>query len=461
MSSLQPVTHSQQKKNIYLETLGCAKNRVDSEIMLANLQHQGHVLVTEPDQAEIIIVNTCGFLTEASQESIDRILELSDFKSVQSNADQVKCEKLIATGCLSQRYQENLIKQIPEIDGLLGANGFEKIPQLINDLYADGKQHSFINQKPHYKQYEEQARVQTTPRHYTFVKAAEGCSNMCSFCNIPSLRGNFSSRTVYSVVDEIKVLVDKGVKEINIISQDTSSYGIDFKDGTNLSSLLKGISKVKGDFWIRLFYCYPNSFTEEVIEVIANDSRFCRYLDMPFQHINDSVLKDMNRKIDRKLIEKKMESIRDMIPDLAWRTTFIVGFPTETEEHFNELYDFVAEGHFQHVGVFNYSHEDNIRSSKWGDPVPNAIKQERRNRLMELQQSIVSAKQESLVGKKLKVLIDGISEETELLLQGRNEFQGPDVDGLVYINEGHARPGTFHDVEITEAHVYDLVGKIV
>ena len=450
------VSPSQAKKRIYLETLGCAKNRVDSEIMLASLKKHDFELTMNPEVAEVIIVNTCAFLTVASEESINRILDLSDFKS------SGNCEKLVATGCLTQRYQDSLAKQIPELDGLLGSNGFEKIPELIHSMYeGSGNSQISLHKKPHYKQFEEQARIQTTPHHYAYLKIAEGCSNMCSFCNIPSLRGNFSSRTVNSIVTEIRNLTEKGVKEFNLISQDTSSYAKDFKNGTGLSTLLKSISKIEGDFWIRLFYCYPNTFTTEALVTIAADKRFCRYLDMPFQHINNDVLKAMNRKINRRQIENKMQEIKSYLPDAAWRTTFIVGFPTETEENFEEMLEFVSEGHFQHVGVFSYSHEDNIRSAKWGDPVPNALKNERRNRLMEAQQKVSSHRNKNYIGKKMKVLLDGISEESDLLLQGRSEFQGPDVDGLVYINEGTARPGTFHNVEITEAHAYDLIGRIV
>ncbi len=287
-----------ETKRIYLETLGCAKNRVDSEIMLASLKNHGFELTMDPKVAEVIIVNTCAFLTVASEESINRILDLSDFKS------SGNCEKLVATGCLTQRYQDSLSKQIPELDGMLGSNGFEQIPELVHSMY-EGSGHSQVSlhKKPHYKQFEEQARIQTTPQHFVYLKIAEGCSNMCSFCNIPSLRGNFSSRSVNSIVTEIRSLTEKGVKEINLISQDTSSYAKDFKNNTGLATLLKSISKIEGDFWIRLFYCYPNTFTTEALEIIAGDTRFCRYLDMPFQHINDDVLKAMNRKIDRAQIE--------------------------------------------------------------------------------------------------------------------------------------------------------------
>jgi len=444
-------------KRVYLETLGCSKNRVDSEVMLAHLAQAGHELVESEQDAEVIVVNTCGFLTAASEESVNRILELSDQKSSGS------CEKLVATGCLTQRYREELSQEIPELDGLLGSHGFERMPELINAMY-EHPQHPqvFLSKKPHYTHYEQQERLQSTPRHFAYVKIAEGCSNMCTFCNIPYLRGGFSSRTVQTVTDEIQGLVVKGVREINLISQDTSSYGRDFRDDpTDLAALLRSISGLDGDFWVRMFYCYPNTFTEETLEVMAADSRFCRYLDMPFQHVSDAVLKRMNRKITRREIEDRMQLIRSYLPDVAWRTTFIVGFPTETEADFAELLEFVQEGHFQHVGVFTYSHEDNIRSAKWGDPVPNTVKRQRRKQLMAAQQAISLQHNQRRVGQPVRVLVDGYSEETDLLLQGRAEFQGPEVDGVVYINEGNARPGSFHHVEITDAHAYDLVGRIV
>ena len=455
-SSLITVSSKQKKKKIYLETLGCSKNRVDSEIMLSSLHNFGYEITMKPEIAEVIIVNTCAFLTEASEESINRILVLSDFKS------KGRCEKLVATGCLTQRYKDSLLQEIPELDGLLGSNGFEKIPELVNSLFEGVfNPQIYLNRKPHYKHREEQNRIQTTPNHYTYLKVSEGCSNMCSFCNIPKLRGNFSSRTIKSIIDELNNLVKKGVKEINLISQDTSSYGLDFNNNVKLETLLKKITKIEGEFWIRLFYCYPNTLGSEVLQIISSDKRFCRYLDMPLQHINDSVLKDMNRKINRKQIENKIDEIKKYLPDASWRTTFIVGFPTETEKTFQELLDFISEGHFQHVGIFTYSHEENIRSSKWGDPIPNSVKRERRNLLMEAQQKVSFQRNKKYIGKKMKVLIDGISKETDLLLESRTEFQGPDVDGLVYINEGTANPGSFHTVEITDAYPYDLIGRIV
>lgn len=443
-------------KHVYLETLGCEKNRVDSEIMLATLKKEGFHLTTEPAEAQVIVVNTCAFLTSASQESIDRILTLSDYKA------KGQCEKLVATGCLTQRYQGGLLEEIPELDGMLGSSDFFRIPFLIAQLY-ENPQHPqiLINKKPHYTQYEQQAKLQSTAQHFAYLKIAEGCSNMCSFCNIPALRGGFSSRSIPSIVEELQEMLATGVREINLLSQDTSSYGKDLADDVHLATLLRSISAVEGDFWLRLFYAYPNTFSEEALEIMAADPRFCRYLDMPFQHINDLVLRKMNRKITQKKIREKMAQVKKYMPDLAWRTTFIVGFPTETEENFEELYQFVAEGHFDHLGVFTYSDEDNIRSAKWGDPIPNTLKRERKERLLALQQKISLRKNEAHVGKRLKVLVDGISEESDLLLQGRSQYQGAKVDGLVYINQGNAIPHQFNTVEITEAHPYDLVGRLV
>ena len=444
------------KKKVYLETLGCSKNRVDSEIMLYNLDRQGYQFTNDAEEAEVVIVNTCGFLSSASQESINRILELSDLK------EEGRCEKLVATGCVPQRYGNELSEKIPEIDGLMGSNGFEQIPELLDQLYHPSLDpRSFIEEKPHYRQYEFQDKIQSTPSHFAYLKIAEGCSNMCSFCNIPLLRGNFSSRGIKPLVGEFTSLIEQGVSEINLLSQDTSSYGRDLNNGTELAGLLQALSQVPGEFWVRMFYCYPNTFSEDVLEVMASDHRFCRYLDMPFQHINDSVLKKMNRKITRKEIEGTMEKVRRTLPEIAWRSTFIVGFPTETEEDFEELEDFVSEGHFQHLGVFLYSDEDNIRSSRFGDPVPQSVKEERKNRLMEIQQKISLEHNQKLLGSVQQVLVGGYSSETDLLLEGRNQFQGPDVDGVVYINEGTTSSAGFCKVEITEAHEYDLVGKII
>ncbi|MEC8258910.1 MAG: MiaB/RimO family radical SAM methylthiotransferase, partial [SAR324 cluster bacterium] len=316
-----PALHTAGRAKVYVETLGCSKNRVDSEIMLHHLSQNHYTLTLEPQEADAIVVNTCAFLTSATEESVQRILELSEFK------ETGRCSTLVAAGCLSQRYREDLLKELPELDALLGSQDFSEIVPLLDQVRREpGKQHSFVQAKPHYQQFEDQEKQQSTPRHFAYVKIAEGCSNMCSFCNIPMLRGLLSSRSVPSIVHEIQQLVSRGVKEINLISQDTSSFGRD-RGQLELAELLRSISALEGDFWVRLFYCYPNTFTDEALAAFAGDKRFCAYLDMPFQHIEDNVLRKMNRKITRSQIEQKMQEVKRILPEVAWRTTFIVGFP--------------------------------------------------------------------------------------------------------------------------------------
>ena len=442
-------------KQVYLETLGCAKNRVDSEIMLTALSWRGYTLTPDPAAAEIIIVNTCAFLSEASQESVDRILALSE------NKGSGACENLVVAGCLTERYRESLLNELPEVDGLLGSSDFQQVPDLLDELYSGGSKRVFLNKRPHYAHYETRERIQTTPTPYVYVKIGEGCSNMCSFCNIPFLRGYFSSRTIDSVVEEVQGHVARGVKEINLISQDSSSYGVDLKDSTRLATLLKALDDIPGDFWVRLFYAYPNTFDEEVMEVMSGARHIVPYLDMPFQHINDTVLRDMNRRISESEIREKLVQLKEKIPGLTLRTTFITGFPTEGEKEYSQLFDFIGESWFDHVGVFTYSEEDNISARKFGDPVTPKEKHARRAALLEAQQIVSAKKNAERVGKTLDVLVEGASEETDLLLQGRASFQGPEVDGIVLINEGEATPGAFHRVEITDTHVYDLVGRII
>ncbi len=445
-----------EERRVYVETLGCAKNRVDSEIMLAALKRSGYTLTPDPAEAEVIIVNTCAFLTSATEESIERILALSDMKA------EGVCEKLVAAGCASERYRENLLSEIPELDGLLGSSNFHEMPGLLDDLYAGrpgGQVH--LGKKPHYEHFQKQERLRTTPAHFVYVKIAEGCSNMCAFCNIPFLRGYFSSRTIESILEEVRGHLADGVKEINLISQDTSSYGVELRDGTNLERLLRAMEAVPGDYWVRLFYAYPNTLDVGVMDAIAQSRHVVPYLDIPFQHISDPVLRDMNRRITEKEIRAKLESLRGRVPGIALRTTFITGFPSESEGDFARLLAFVEEGWFDHVGVFPYSHEDNIASAKLGDRVPNREKRERRDALLEAQQKVAAARNAARIGNVERVLVEGHSPETELLLQGRASFQGPEVDGVVLINEGQATAGAFHQVEITEAHAYDLVGRIV
>jgi ribosomal protein S12 methylthiotransferase len=443
--------------SIYIETLGCAKNRVDSEIMLGTLLKSGFGYEQDSELAEVIIVNTCGFLTSAVNESINRILSLAEHKKTG------KCLKLVVAGCMSERYRDALLEEISEIDGIIGTSDYTEILTCINNLLENNERSNLLHHRPIYSKNNEQAiRALSTKQHYTYLKIAEGCSNMCSFCNIPKLRGKYVSREIDSISKEFLDLIDRGIKEINLISQDSSSYGLDLSDGHSLQNLVQNLlDSTKADFWLRIFYLYPNLFPVELIDIMNQDQRFVPYIDIPLQHINSEVLKTMNRKINRNQIQKLLDDILIKCESIAIRTTFIVGYPTETEQHFKELLEFVQQGYFQHAGVFEYSFEDNIAAAKYGDPVPETVKKERRQMLLEAQQIVSTKKNQSQVGQIQKVLVEGLSDDTDLLLQGRNKYQGIEVDGVVLINDGQANSGEFVNVKITESHPYDLVGKII
>lgn len=441
---------------VYLETMGCIKNRVDSEIMIGALLRDGFLFTSSPQEADIITINTCGFIEKAVVESIDRILQLAHYKTVGT------CKKLIVAGCLSERYRDRLLEQIPEIDAIMGSSDFTQISVVINSILTERSQMQFLDARPQYSSRNQNVDRALSTTCYAYVKIAEGCSNMCSFCNIPKLRGGFKSREIISIADECNKLLNQHIKEINLISQDSSSYGVDLLDDTNLLRLVRQIlSRFETDFWLRIFYSYPNRYPLELFTLMNEDDRLTPYVDMPFQHISDSVLKAMNRKIQVEDIRKIVDTAFSAKEDITFRTTFMVGFPNESEKDFQELVDFVGNGFFQHIGVFTYSSEDNISSSRFGDPIPSEVKEERKKILLEKQQSISYGKNRANVGQIQKVLVEGTYEETELLLKGRNCNQGPEVDGLILINGGQAKAGEFNTVRITEAHPYDLVGEII
>ncbi|MDT8445898.1 MAG: 30S ribosomal protein S12 methylthiotransferase RimO [bacterium] len=443
-------------QSVYIETLGCAKNRVDSEIMMACMETGGFSPVSDPARAGVIVLNTCGFLTSAVNEGLDRFLELAEFKQ----EGKGHCECLVLAGCMSQRYKDELLDELPEADAVLGTSDFTQILTVVEQYLTDQERRGWFNRRPGYEEANLEApRILSTLPHYAWVKIAEGCSNMCSFCSIPALRGGFHSKAIQRVVQECKGLIGQGVKELNLISQDTSSFGIDRDQ--DLMGLVGELSKLEGDFWVRLFYCYPNRFPLELLDLMAADPRFVPYLDLPFQHVNDRVLKAMNRKITREKLEKLLEQARTKLPGVSIRTSLIVGFPGETDRQFEELLKFVQEGWFDHLGVFAYSDEDNIFSNRLDDKVPEEVCEERREAVMLAQQEVSFAKNQKQVGQIQKVLVEGTSRETDLLLEGRNARQGVEVDGVVLINDGQATAGTFVEVEITEAHPYDLVGRIV
>lgn len=440
-------------------SLGCPKNQVDSEVMLGALMRSGFELTLEEDQADILIVNTCGFIDKAKQESIDTIIELGEYKKTG------RCKALIATGCLTERYRDELLKELPELDAIVGTGDFPKISDLCRLLiHRKNGSHELPVRwtgSPTFLYGPETPRIRIGPRHWAYVKISEGCHRTCSFCIIPNIRGGLRSRPMDSVVEEVNRLADEGVKEIILIAQDMSSYGVDRGCRGELIRLLERLVRVEGIRWIRLLYLYPHKFPAGLIELMASEEKICKYVDMPLQHIDDEILRSMNRGGDSAEIRKLLENIRKQIPDAVLRTTFIVGFPGETQRHFKRLCEFVQEIEFDRVGVFTYSLEEGTTAYPLGDPVPEVVKEARRDRLMKLQAKIALKKNSGLIGTVQDVFVDGLSSETDLLLEGRTAGHAPEIDGKVYINEGMAKPGDFVQVEITQASFYDLVGRII
>lgn len=451
--------------------LGCSKNQVDSEIMLGALVHDGFELTADPQRAEVVIINTCGFIEEAKQESINTILEHGKLKK--SGA----CRVLIAAGCLAQRYQGDLLKVLPELDGVVGTGEFGKIAAICRDLLAPKQRHQRLwISKPPYLYDEMVPRLRLGQPHSAYVKIAEGCNRNCAFCAIPLMRGKQRSRRIESIVEEARRLAAEGVKEINLISQDTINYGVDLGIRHGLVSLLRELVKVKDLRWIRPFYLYPQQVTDQLLDLYAGEEKITKYIDMPLQHINDRMLRRMHRLGDRAAIEKLVDRIRTRIPGVAFRTAFIVGFPGETDKAFEELKRYIEEAEFDRVAAFLYSDEEDTPAVELKDKVELSLMEERRNELLAVQEAIAAAKGREKIGSVVEVMVDGVSEETELLLEGRHEGLAPEIDGVVYLNDGtdllthppRARqdaprpgPGDFVKVEITDAATYDLVGHIL
>ncbi len=443
-------------RTIYIETLGCSKNRVDSEIMMGALLRHNFEAINDSKGAEVIVVNTCGFLTSAVNESVDRSLSLAEEKL------SGKCKRLIVAGCMVERYREKILHEIPEIDAVIGTSDYTKIVNCIEETYQKEDIQVYLGKRPLYSLNNTEADRAISTKNFAYLKIAEGCSNSCSFCNIPKLRGKQRSRPIENIKRELINLLDSGVKEINLISQDSSAYGNDLSSDINLPELIKSLLEATSeDFWLRVFYSYPNNYPLELLKLMNEDSRLVPYIDIPFQHASDSVLKAMNRKITANELESTINTILETVDRVALRTTFIVGFPTETADDFAELIRLVKKEYFYHIGVFAYSHEDNIRSAQYGDIVSDELKEERRRLLMETQQGISQKKNQSMIGQIQKVLVEGTYEETDLLLKGRNKYQGVEVDGIVLINDGYAEVGKFSNVKITEAHPYDLIGEVI
>lgn len=489
---------------VHLVSLGCPKNRVDSEVMLGHLGNVGYQPSPSAEQADVIVVNTCSFIDAAKEESVDVILEMAKIKA------QSQGKKLVVTGCLSQRYAPELSKEIPEVDHFLGTGNFETIAEVLghkktsakvhrslpilgdDEVQVEGHKREHGNHQPHARLSGKNAlvpfhhkptassvvaipdpdftltaqspRIATLPAYTAYLKVSEGCSNTCAFCIIPKLRGPQRSRSIDDVLEEAEQLVNRGAVEINLIAQDLCAYGKDREPKQSLAQLLRALDRLKSKgnkpLWIRCLYAYPKGLTKEVMEVMAEGTNIIPYLDMPLQHISDSMLRRMRRGKGGEATWELVRTLRKKIPNLILRTTFITGMPGETEEDFLELCRFVEEIRFERMGVFAFSPEEDTPAADMAEQVSGELAAERRDRLMDLQRHISGEQQRSLIGKTLDVLVEGLSEETDLLLQGRHMGQAPDIDGVTYINSGQASAGDVVRVNIEEAHDYDLVGGI-
>lgn len=450
---------SEEKKKVHFVSLGCPKNLVDTEIMLGSLSQEGYSVVENANDADTVIVNTCGFIEDSKKESIDTILEMAELKQ------EGKLKDLVVAGCLTQRYKDELVDSLPEADLFVGSGQFQNISQILKDRRAGNTEKKFFH-LPTYLQEESSPRINSQPTHRAYLKISEGCKKRCAFCAIPLIRGNLQSRTLQNVVSEAKLLVAGGVKELIIISHDFTDYGWDIKKKQSEATespyeLLKTLSEESGAEWIRVLYLYPDGITPEMVQLIKEKDNLVKYFDMPLQHINNDMLKAMNRRMTREEVESVLTNIRTEIPEAVIRTQFIVGYPGETEEQFQELLEFVEKWKFDRVGCFKYSQEEQTKAGTLPGQIDEETKQRRHDELMELQKGISHDRHQAMIGNRYKVLVEGYSEETDLLLVGRNSQQAPDIDGITYINDGQAKVGEMVTVEVNEAHDYDLVGAIV
>ena len=440
-------------KKVYMVSLGCSKNLVDSEVMLGLLEKDGYEVTQGPEDANLLLVNTCGFIGSAVKEAIDEILELTRYKK----DDPAK--KLVVTGCLVQRYGTELEKELPEVDLFIGTNGFHTI---VDQLY--GKKvpvplaHS-LEQTPFLMDSSIPRKV-STPPHRAYMKITEGCINRCSYCLIPDIRGKLRSRTISDLTTEARRLDAEGVKELTLVAQDLLAYGLDLEKRTNLIVLLKQLLAETNIPWIRLLYLHPARVNKELLLLMAANTRLIPYLDIPFQHVSDHILRLMNRPYTQVKLIQLMETIRHILPLAALRTTMMVGFPGETEDDIAEMTDFLQKHHFDHLGVFAYANEEGCKAASLPDQIAEEIKEERLRKIMELQAGISFGALQKHVGAVEQVLVEGLSRESDLLLEGRTRYQAPDIDGCVYITRGTVEPGALVDVTITEAHTYDLVGEL-
>lgn len=438
-------------KNISIVTLGCSKNEIDSELMKGLLKNNNYKIVNLLEEAEVIVVNTCGFIKDAKEESIEMIWEMSRYKK------EGKCKYLILAGCLAERYSSELLEEINEVDGVIGTGNIKDIIDIITELEKGGKKVQKINNIN--ESYLEKINRQSF-RPTEYVKISEGCNNFCTYCIIPSLRGKHRSRKMEDIIEEVKYLVDNGVKEIILIGQNTTDYGIDLYNEYKLSELLDRLNKIEKLKWIRLLYLYPDNITDELISSIKNNDKVLKYVDIPLQHINDQILKNMNRKTSKKNIINLIANLREQIPNIIIRTTFIVGFPDEKEKHFYELYDFIKDIKFDRLGIFTYSREEGTPAYYFENQLDEKTKEYRRNKIMELQQNISYSLNSKKIGKIYEVLIEDIYEED--LYVGRTYMDSPEIDGVVFVKAyNKLEIGEYVNVKVTDYLEYDLIGEII
>jgi ribosomal protein S12 methylthiotransferase len=442
-------------ERVHLVSLGCPKNRVDSEVMIGKLHSGDWEFTDDAGSADVIIVNTCSFIKPATEESIETVLEMAGYKEAGS------CKKLVVTGCMVQRYGVSLEGELPEVDHFLGTGEYHRIDDVLRAREGEAPR-SYID-TPLFLHDEMAPRLSPWKKHSSYLKISEGCNHRCAFCIIPQLRGKLRSRTVPSLVAEARQLAAAGVRELSLVSQDSTAYGRDLSDGSNLGGLLRGLARVDGIDWIRLHYVYPIGFPESALRAIAEEEKVCKYLDIPLQHASGPMLKAMRRGVTRSGQDRILERVRRFVPDIAVRTTFIVGFPGETDADFAELCDFVKQHRFDRVGVFTYCQEDGTPAATLPNQVPEDVKQERQRVLMDLQSEISRERLSRWVGQDVPVLIDGPSEEHEWVMSGRMTTQAPEVDGQVFLDTppDDVQPGQIRTVKILQAASHDLVGMVV
>ena len=434
-------------------SLGCDKNLVDTEMMLGLLNRDGYTFTDDEYEADVIVINTCCFIGDAKEESVNTILEMAQRK-IDGN-----CKALIVTGCLAQRYKQEIIDEIPEVDGILGTSTYDEISNVLKKALGGEGSVSCFHELDLLPQTETD-RILTTGGHYAFLKIAEGCDKHCTYCIIPTLRGNYRSVPMENLIKEAEKLADKGVKELILVAQETTLYGVDLYGKKSLPELLKKLCQISGIQWIRIQYCYPEEITDELIEVMKEESKICRYLDMPIQHASDRILKRMGRRTSKEQLKDIINKLRSEIPDIALRTTLISGFPGETEEDHEELMEFVDEMEFERLGVFAYSAEEDTPAAEFPDQVPQEIKEDRRDAIMELQQEISLDLSQSMVGKTLEVMIEGkVANENAYV--ARTYMDGPGVDGMIFVQTGEElMSGDFAKIRVTGAMEYDLIGEL-